>query len=501
MKYVVVENSKILDDVIKFLIEETSLPSIQRRLNIYSADDDGESQVMALNNKVFFRDSTTSKYTFVKNKNLKYFFKHVERDNKNGFFINDIVMLKFPTCNLLFDTFHGNIISTEDEDIIKKISKKFKLTIYNNINDHKEVYKVEPEPIFDKIGNLNAKIKNYAIKTGLDIRSSSSSIRLRLSNLSNDYSHIEKFYKLITGGELLQYNTNHVYENKFENISIIIPVYNQNVIPTLLSIQSQNISKENKAKIQVILVDDGSKENVYESVKHVLNKLDYEVNVITLCNNMGISNARNAGLAIAKHKLLLFMDSDIILSKDYIYDINIRLQLVPNAIFVAMRKNIEKDDKLTTDKVILKGVDPCLDYDDSRVVTRSKEYHIGWDKAFKDDVVSILDDSDCFKQLGFGSKIGIYNLSTVVTGHNMAINRELITKYPVFSNRFTGWGMDDSYFASSLISNGCFVIPVLSSSVYHINHPPRSGSMEQKRKEAARNFELYNKMLDEEWEE
>lgn len=110
-----------------------------------------------------------------------------------------------------------------------------------------------------------------------------------------------------------------------------------------------------------------------------------------------------------------------------------------------------------------------------------------------------MDDTNNFKELGFGAHIGIYNLSTVVTGHNMAINRSMLMKYPAFSNKFNGWGMKDSFFASSLISNGCFVIPVLSSCVYHINHLPRSGSMEQKSKEAAKNFELYNQMLDEEW--
>lgn len=152
-------------------------------------------------------------------------------------------------------------------------------------------------------------------------------------------------------------------------------------------------------------------------------------------------------------------------------------------------------------KTCLLGIPSSLEFDDSRVVTRSKEYHVGWDKAFNNETISILDDSNYFKELSFGSKIGIYDLSSVVTGHNIAINRNLITKYPAFSKRFSGWGMEDAYFASSLISNGCFVIPVLSSCVYHINHPPRSGSMEQKAKEASLNFKTYNDMLDEKWED
>ena len=164
-----------------------------------------------------------------------------------------------------------------------------------------------------------------------------------------------------------------------------------------------------------------------------------------------------------------------------------------------MRKNIDKTSSLLTKKSLLDGIEHSLNLDDSRVITTRKEYHIGWDKIIKNEKIAILDDTNNFKELGFGAHIGIYNLSTVVTGHNMAINRSMLMKYPAFSNKFNGWGMEDSFFASSLISNGCFVIPVLSSCVYHINHLPRSGSMEQKSKEAAKNFELYNQMLDEEW--
>ncbi len=500
MKYFVLEDENILVEVIDFLIKENKLPSIQRRLNIYSASEDG-IMIEILNNNVFFRDTFQGKNIYVKNKNLKHFFKHIQAERNEKFLINDIVLLKFPNALILFNSYHGNILSTNDDLLVEKIKNKFNLDFYDNINKHKVKYMVDPEPLFDEMGNLNAKIKNYSNKTGLDIRSSSSSIRLRLSNLSNDYSHIETFYKLVTKNELLSYDSEPVLEDKFENISIIIPAYNQNVVPTLLSIQGQNLSKENKKKVQVIVVDDGSKNDIRKDIDLIKSKLDYELNVISFGQNMGISNARNAGIAIAKHNLLLFIDSDIILSKNYIYDINIRLQLVPNAIFVAMRKNIEPDSLFTQEEVILGGIERSLDLDDSRVVTKRKDYHIGWDKAFKDDSINVLDDTNYFKQLGFGSRVGIYDLSSVVTGHNMAVNREMIKHYPVFSNRFSGWGMEDSYFASSLISRGCFVIPLLSSSVYHINHPPRSGNVEQKRREAVANFALYNQMLDEDWEE
>lgn len=499
MKYLILKSENELFEIIDYLIQKNGLPQIQRRLNIYSVEND--IQVEILNNKIFFGDSSRNKYNFVKNKNLKQFFKYVQSVNINGFKINDIVLLKFKTINLLFNTFHGNLLVTNDHVLERQLIKEFKLETYENINDHKPLFTIQTENLFDEIGNLNSKIKAYANQTGLDIRSTSTSMRLRLSNVSNDYSHIEKYYKLITKNELLSFDSKQTYENNFKNISIIIPSYNTDVVKTLLSIQGQNLSKENKEKIQVIIIDDGSTVKITENIEKIRKKLDYKLDVIRFEKNMGISNARNAGIAIARYDLLLFMDSDIILSKDYIYDINIRLQLVPNAIFVAMRKNIEKDSNIISEEKILKGIDKTLEFDDSRVVTKSKEYHIGWDKTFKDEIVSVLDDTNYFKQLSFGSKVGIYDLSSVVTGHNMAVNRSQITKYPAFSNRFCGWGMEDAYFASSLISEGCFVIPVLSSCVYHVNHPPRSGTLYQKTREAKLNFKTYNLMLDEKWEE
>lgn len=60
--------------------------------------------------------------------------------------------------------------------------------------------------------------------------------------------------------------------------------------------------------------------------------------------------------------------------------------------------------------------------------------------------------------------------------------------------------MEDAYFSTNLIAQGCFVIPVLSSCVYHINHLPRSGSAEQKNKEALNNYNIYNELLDQIWE-
>lgn len=496
MKYIILNNQRKVKTIINYLIDKMSLPQIQRRLNIY--DEDDSFQIEILNNKISYRKKNRLKAIYIKNKNIKYFFKTL--DNTKRYYINDISILKFSGCSILFDTYHGTIVSVEDELLCFELENKFNLTHYDNINDHEFIINPKPEYLFDEIGNLNLKIKNYGIKTGLDIRSTSTSLKLRISNMSNDYSYLEHYYKYIMHSELL--STTHKCSKKYliTNMSIIIPVYNQNVKYSLLSIQGQKLSKEEKKKLQVIVVNDGSKNDVIKEINEIRDKLDFELQIISFEKNTGLSNARNVGYAMSKYKHVIFMDSDIILSKNYIYDMSIRLQMIPNAIFICMRKNIESDSKILETDNILKGIDSCTNFDDSRVITMGKEYHIGCDSAYINEEFSILDDTDYFKELSFGSQIGIYNIATVVSGHNIALDKTLIKSACPFSLKFKGWGMEDAYFSSKLISEGCYVIPVLSSCVYHINHPPRSGSIEQKKREALINYNIYNDLLNKPWE-
>lgn len=496
MKYLILTNGKKIKNIVDYLIDKYSLPKIQRRLNIYPEDD--TFQIEILNNVINYRKDNRLKAITIKNKNIKYFFKTL--DNTKKYYINDISILKFEYCSILFNTYHGSIVAIENEDLCYELEKYFNLNHYNNINEHKCIITPKLESLFDEVGNLNENIKKYAIKTGLDIRSTSSSLKLRISSISNDYSYLEYYYNYLTNNNLLSTFSNDVNKYSIKNMSIIIPVYNQNVMYSLLSIQGQNLSKKDKQKLQVIVIDDGSNNDVTKDIQKVRDKFDFELQIISFEQNMGLSNARNVGYAISKYEQILFMDSDIILSKNYIYDMNIRLQMIPNAIFICMRKNIEPDSNILEIKKLLAGIDACTDFDDSRVITKGKEYHVGCDKSCIGEEFAILDDTDYFKELSFGSQVGIYNISTVVAGHNMALNKSLIKIQMPFSTKFKGWGMEDAYFSARLVSDGCYVIPVLSSCVYHINHPPRSGSLEQKSKEALNNYNIYNDLLNQIWE-
>ncbi len=92
-------------------------------------------------------------------------------------------------------------------------------------------------------------------------------------------------------------------------VSIVIPAYNEeeNILQTLLSLSNN----ETQWPVEIIVVNNNSKDRTAEMVT---------ATGITCVNEpkQGITNARNAGLAIAKGKYILNADADTIYPKDWI---------------------------------------------------------------------------------------------------------------------------------------------------------------------------------------
>lgn len=94
----------------------------------------------------------------------------------------------------------------------------------------------------------------------------------------------------------------------FKLISIIIPAYNaeKTIEKCINSIASQSYKN-----IEIIVINDGSKDNTEEIIKKMQNN-DSRIKVIQQ-ENSGAPVARNHGMTYAKGKYILFFDSDDIL--------------------------------------------------------------------------------------------------------------------------------------------------------------------------------------------
>ena len=96
-----------------------------------------------------------------------------------------------------------------------------------------------------------------------------------------------------------------------EKISIIIPTYNSVdfIRPCLNSIFSQQ-----GADLEVILIDNASRDNTVALVKENYPKIRIIINKV----NLGASKARNQGLAASSAEWILALDCDVVLGENFL---------------------------------------------------------------------------------------------------------------------------------------------------------------------------------------
>lgn len=100
-------------------------------------------------------------------------------------------------------------------------------------------------------------------------------------------------------------------------ITVIIPIYNtekyiKNCLDSLVQVQIFT-------DCEIILIDDGSSDRSAEIAQEFVNK--YKNIIIYHYKNSGLSAARNRGLEHATGKYIFFLDSDDLLTPDYLYNL------------------------------------------------------------------------------------------------------------------------------------------------------------------------------------
>ena len=492
--------------ILEILSGEVGLPGIAKQMNIF--EQYGKFQIELDGQAIKYIFGTDKEYILLPNFRLKYFLRSLGHANNPIVSIGTAEVLKFTNPAGAITWY----LSSGIGEFIKLVENNNGSLdrIYELLRDYGELgpkgilqpeldkQPVRYEPLFTENGFLNQRIRAYGHDNHLDLGSHSTTLQARLNNLSNDYSSLESPYTWITDTKI---NSLQVWgrEKFLVPISIVVPCYNseKHIDYLLRALQSQRIPTAYKSQIQVILIDDASTTPLSTFVQK--EKFDFEIDIVRSENNRGPGESRNLGLALVRNKYTLFLDSDTLLSQNYILDYVSRIQLIPNALLTSFRKRITLEDKILSS--IDKGLAPNHNTDDSRIINYSRADQVGWSpKDIRDNVkVEILEDTNYFKTLGRGSVLGIYDLPAVVSGHNIFVSTEVARKVGGFSRDFKGWGFEDTHFGAKVIANGNYIIPVVSSSVYHIGFGPREKNLAKKIAEVRQNYETYQRLLQEKW--
>lgn len=385
------------------------------------------------------------------------------------------------------------------EQYAKKLLKPYRTHLLDDLNTRVSKLNIPAERCFVGMhshATLNTKILSFCKRNGIINPLGKTYTYDEVQNAkSNDYSMHESVYRAITNAELLSANPLEVLEQKVrKTVSFIIPFYNssKSIERTLLGVLGQKNLALFEGRIEIIIVEDGSSEPVLDAIKDI--KGQVPIKIVRLMENSGVSHAREVGLTHAVGDILIFLDSDVIISENYLYEHYVRNVILNDCVFVSFKQNMPEDfalDMAKADFIALRNPDYGKDL---RLMKKINPTAVGVYNVERTQEVNILEETNYFKDFHGARKFGVYDLASMVIGHNFSGRRETFRRASPFA-RINGWGMEDTYMGLRMIASGSFFVPVMSCGVYHIDHPPRSGSEEAKRKEYKKNSKLLKRFM------
>ena len=167
-----------------------------------------------------------------------------------------------------------------------------------------------------------------------------------------------------------------------ELISVIVPIYN---VEKYLDRCIKSIINQSYNNLEIILVDDGSPDRCGEMCDEWA-KIDKRI-IVVHKENGGLSDARNAGIDIAKGNYLSFIDSDDYVHKDFIkvlYELCIKYN---SDISMCGAFETSKDENCNFN---LQQGNECVKYSKTILERKDNIYCVAWNKLYKKEVFKYI---------------------------------------------------------------------------------------------------------------
>lgn len=103
---------------------------------------------------------------------------------------------------------------------------------------------------------------------------------------------------------------NNINRPATKDISIVIPVYNEEESLLPLCEEINNAMHDHPLSYEIIFIDDGSKDNSPQILRDVQKKMEH-VSVIRFARNYGQTAAMSAGFDFAEGKIIVTLDADL----------------------------------------------------------------------------------------------------------------------------------------------------------------------------------------------
>lgn len=260
--------------------------------------------------------------------------------------------------------------------------------------------------------------------------------------------------------------------------SIIIPSYNANE-RLYLNLTALNCQSYNGDDVEVVVIDNGSTDNTMEMLKDF--ELKYPLKIIRIDKNRGIAYGRNEGILNSEGEILIFHDSDMIASKDYIEQ-HLEAHKKPNVVvcglfwrrvFTYYYKHFTNDQVLNFEKIREKfGLHRLSLYWDGYPLVEDKwikneellPYSFDLDFGFINDLKEIV------KQYGRGF-IDYYLPWRFCITNNLSVERQKVIDVGMFDPNIVRYGYEDYDLGVRLYKSGCSFVMADHIMSLHQEHP------------------------------
>lgn len=289
------------------------------------------------------------------------------------------------------------------------------------------------------------------------------------------------------------------------DVSIIIPSYNKYPENTF-TLQSLANQTYNMSKVEVIFIDDGSTDET-------LNKLNFTnypflTKYIRCEQNRGRPHSRNIGLKHAVGKIIIFLDAETIVPKNFIHEHVKSREQAPNLVISAVM-NQKGVYTVYNPGFTEKQKEHCFqlmkkaNYS-NEMIERSKV------STEKTPIISLQDiDLETYKLLSFEKPHETFYTKQILTpfGHtfnnfhlpwlsfytgNVSVPRHLLQKAGFFEeNRFKGYGWEDTELGYRLYQMGATFMHHDKMITYHQEHPIHSSVPLDAKKNSYVFFDMY----------
>lgn len=163
-----------------------------------------------------------------------------------------------------------------------------------------------------------------------------------------------------------------------KKVSIIVPFYN---VQLYIGDCLKSLLEQTYENYEIVLINDGSTDKSEE----ICCKFDSKKIIKVYQENQGVSIARNNGISHAKGDYIIFVDSDDIVSKNYISELVNSLENFNADMSICnYTDNINEINKVK--KVIKSKVVNAKEIHDNIIKNNLKEGYL-WNKIFKKDVI------------------------------------------------------------------------------------------------------------------